>query len=68
MKKNIHPLYKKTVIECACGEIFETYSTQDNYKVEICSACHPYYTGKQKVLRTAGRVEKFNQKYGITQD
>lgn len=68
MKKNTHPVYKATRIECACGQIFETHSTQSDYKVDICSACHPFYTGKQKVLRTAGRVEKFNKKYGIKED
>jgi large subunit ribosomal protein L31 len=68
MRKNIHPIYLATKIECACGEVFETFSTKGDYKVDICSACHPFYTGKQKVSRTAGRVEKFNERYGIKKE
>ncbi len=65
MKKGIHPEYKKVKVTCACGNTFETRSTypKDEMKVEICSNCHPFYTGKQKLLDTAGRVEKFNRKY-----
>jgi large subunit ribosomal protein L31 len=63
MKKEIHPSYKPATIECACGNIVETYSTRGSYKVEICSACHPFYTGKQKLMDSAGRIERFNKKY-----
>lgn len=64
MKKGIHPIYKKATIKCACGMEYETYSTEGDYAVEICSNCHPFYTGKQKLIDTAGRVERFNRKYG----
>jgi large subunit ribosomal protein L31 len=63
MKKTIHPGYKPATIECACGHIVETYSTRGSFKVEICSACHPFYTGKQKLVDSAGRIERFNKKY-----
>ena len=65
MKKDIHPKYEATTITCACGEVIETRSTKQNIKVEICSKCHPFYTGKQKLVDTSGRVDKFNKKYGI---
>ncbi|MFW5769033.1 MAG: 50S ribosomal protein L31 [Spirochaetota bacterium] len=65
MKKGIHPDYTKTEIKCACGNVIETRSTVDNLEVEICSACHPFFTGKQKLVDTAGRVERFKKKYGI---
>lgn len=64
MKKGIHPVYKSATIKCACGQAYETYSTRGDYNVEICSSCHPFYTGKQKLVDTAGRVERFNKKYG----
>ncbi len=64
MKKGIHPEYKETTIVCACGEAIHTRSTKQNIKVEICSKCHPFFTGKQKLLDSAGRVEKFRRKYG----
>jgi large subunit ribosomal protein L31 len=64
MKKGIHPEYKKSTITCACGNTFETYSTAGEMKVEICSSCHPFFTGKQKLVDSAGRVEKFLKKYG----
>jgi large subunit ribosomal protein L31 len=64
MKAAIHPEYKKATVHCACGNKLETRSTQENIQVEICSACHPYYTGKQKLVDTAGRVERFRQRYG----
>jgi large subunit ribosomal protein L31 len=64
MKKGIHPEYKKTSVTCACGSKFETYSTAGDMKVEICSSCHPFFTGKQKLVDSAGRVEKFLKKYG----
>ena len=65
MKKGIHPKYEKTVIKCACGSEIETRSTESNLTVEICSSCHPFYTGKQKLVDTAGRVERFKKKYNI---
>ncbi len=65
MKQGIHPDYKPTVIKCACGATFETSSTKDNISVEICSQCHPFYTGKQKLVDTGGRIDKFKKKYGI---
>lgn len=64
MKKEIHPKYVETVISCACGEVIETRSTKRDIKVGICSKCHPFFTGKQKYVDTAGRVEKFRRKYG----
>lgn len=63
MKQDIHPDYKKTTITCACGNVIETGSTVENITVEICSACHPFYTGKQKLVDTGGRVEKFNKRF-----
>ena len=64
MKKNIHPKYHKDAkILCACGNIIKTGSTRPEMKVEICSACHPFFTGKQKLLDTAGRIERFRRKY-----
>ena len=65
MKAEIHPEYKPTTIVCACGNTIETRSTMEKIHVEICSNCHPFFTGKQKLLDTAGRVEKFKRKYGI---
>jgi large subunit ribosomal protein L31 len=65
MKKGIHPVYELTTITCACGNVIETRSTVKNIQVEICSACHPFFTGKQKLVDTAGRIERFNKKYGI---
>ena len=64
MKKGIHPEYKKGKVTCACGNQFETHSTTGDIQVEICSQCHPFFTGKQKLLDTAGRVDKFRKKYG----
>lgn len=64
MKKGIHPEYKMAKVTCACGHTFETQSTVDKLNVEICSNCHPFFTGKQKLIDTAGRVEKFLKKYG----
>ncbi|MGC9365083.1 MAG: 50S ribosomal protein L31 [Fidelibacterota bacterium] len=66
MKPNIHPKYEKCVVTCACGNTFETRSTAGDLKVEICSACHPFFTGKQKLVDSAGRIEKFNRKYNRT--
>ncbi len=65
MKAGIHPKYEMTTITCACGNVIKTKSTAKNIEVEICSKCHPFYTGKQKLVDTAGRVERFNKKYGI---
>ena len=68
MKSGIHPKYDEVTVTCACGNSFKTRSTAGDLKVEICSACHPFFTGKQKLLDTAGRIEKFNKKYGIKKD
>ena len=65
MKAGIHPKYGKATVTCACGNKFETRSTNPDIRVEICSACHPFYTGKQKIVDTEGRVEKFLSKYGM---
>ncbi len=66
MKKDIHPEYKETTIKCACGAEFKTRSTRDNINVEICSNCHPFFTGKQKLVDTGGRVEKFRKRYNLS--
>jgi large subunit ribosomal protein L31 len=63
MKADIHPKYETSTVHCACGNTFQTMSTQPEIHVEICSACHPYFTGKQKLVDTAGRVERFRQRY-----
>ncbi len=63
MKEGIHPEYKETTITCVCGNVINTRSTKKDIKTEICSNCHPFITGKQRVLDTAGRVEKFKKKY-----
>jgi len=63
MKENIHPKYVKSTVKCACGNIFETRSTNPEIRVAICSNCHPFFTGKQKLVDTAGRIEKFQKKY-----
>ena len=65
MKKGIHPEYKKTTVTCVCGNVIETRSTKKDIKVEICSQCHPFITGKQKLMDTAGRVERFRNKYAV---
>ncbi|HEV8674289.1 MAG TPA: 50S ribosomal protein L31 [Methylomirabilota bacterium] len=67
MKATIHPEYVETTITCACGEVIHTRSTRPNIRVEICSKCHPFFTGKQKLVDTAGRVERFQRKYGRKQ-
>ena len=64
MKKGIHPEYVDAKITCLCGNVIETRSTQPEISVEICSQCHPFYTGKQKLVDTAGRVERFQKRYG----
>jgi len=63
MKKEGHPAYQDTIIQCVCGNQIPTRSTKKNLHVEICAACHPFFTGKAKLLDTAGRVERFNRKY-----
>ncbi len=63
MKSGIHPKYHKTTVRCACGSEFETGSTVENIHIEICSQCHPFFTGKQKLVDSAGRIERFKQKY-----
>ena len=66
MKNEIHPNYVETEIKCACGEVIKTRSTKQNISVEICSKCHPFFTGKQKLTDIGGRVDKFNKKFGIS--
>jgi large subunit ribosomal protein L31 len=63
MKKEIHPRYTGATVVCACGNIIETASTKGDFRVDVCNACHPFYTGKQRQVAVAGRVEKFNKKY-----
>ncbi|NMA06471.1 MAG: 50S ribosomal protein L31 [Ruminococcaceae bacterium] len=65
MKADIHPEYVETTITCACGEVIPTRSTRKNIKVEICSKCHPFYTGKQKLVDTGGRVDRFKRRFNI---
>ena len=67
MKSKIHPEYKTCTVTCACGNTFKTRSTVGNMKIEICSACHPFFTGKQKLIDSAGRIEKFMRKYNLEQ-
>lgn len=69
MKEGIHPKYKKCVVTCvSCGNTFETESTLSEIKVDVCSNCHPFYTGKQRFTQTDGRVDKFNRKYGLNKE
>jgi large subunit ribosomal protein L31 len=65
MKADVHPQYVDCTITCACGEVIQTRSTRPQIRVEICSKCHPFFTGKQKLVDTAGRVEKFQKKYKL---
>ena len=65
MKQGIHPEYKMINVHCACGNSFDTRATTENISVEICSACHPFFTGKQNLIDTAGRIEKYMQKYNL---
>jgi len=65
MKEKIHPKYELTKINCACGNVIETRSTMKDIKTEICSACHPFFTGKQILVDTAGRIERFRRRYNI---
>ncbi|MFY9395655.1 MAG: 50S ribosomal protein L31 [Saccharofermentanales bacterium] len=62
MKKGIHPKYGKSVVRCACGETFETGATKEAINVDVCSKCHPFYTGRQKLVDTGGRVDKFRRR------
>ena len=65
MKTDIHPAYGLSTVHCGCGNTWETRSTKPELRVEICSVCHPFYTGEQRMIDTAGRVERFRQRYGI---
>jgi large subunit ribosomal protein L31 len=65
MKADIHPTYRRSLVTCACGNTFETRSTLPEIHVEVCSNCHPFYTGQQRLVDTAGRVERFKRKYGM---
>jgi len=65
MKKDIHPEYHEATVKCACGNTFKVGSTKEELKVEICSECHPFYTGQQKTVERGGRVERFKKKYGL---
>ncbi len=65
MKEGIHPKYVKATVRCACGNTFETGSTKADLRVEICSKCHPFFSGKQKLVDTGGRVERFKRRYGL---
>ena len=67
MKKDIHPEYKECTVTCGCGNTFKTGSTRDKIAIEVCSSCHPFYTGKQKFVDTAGMVEKFQRKWAISE-
>jgi large subunit ribosomal protein L31 len=68
MKKDVHPEYQECLVTCACGSTFQTRSTKKEIRVEICSQCHPFFTGKQKFIDSAGRVEKFKKKFGDAKD
>lgn len=65
MKEGIHPNYEKATVKCACGETFETRSTKNEIRVEICSKCHPFFTGRQKLVDSGGRVDKFKKRYNL---
>ena len=65
MKQGLHPEYVTATVHCACGNSFETRATKPDLRVEVCSACHPYFTGEQRIVDTAGRVERFKRRYGI---
>jgi large subunit ribosomal protein L31 len=67
MKANIHPDYVEATVTCACGNTFKVGSTKSQLKVDVCSKCHPFYTGTQRILDTAGRVERFNRRYNLAQ-
>jgi large subunit ribosomal protein L31 len=65
MKQGIHPKYQRVTVTCACGNRIETGSTKSEIRLELCSACHPFFTGKQKLVDTAGRIERFQKRYGL---
>ena len=65
MKEGSHPNYEKATVKCACGETFETRSTKSEIRVEICSKCHPFFTGRQKLVDSGGRVDKFKKRYNL---
>lgn len=65
MKKGLHPEFQETTVVCACGNTFKTASTKAELKVDVCSECHPFYTGKQKFVERGGRIEKFKKKYNL---
>ena len=65
MKAGIHPAYEEVSVVCACGNTFQVHSTQEELRLEICNDCHPFFTGKQKLIDTAGRVERFKKRYGM---
>jgi large subunit ribosomal protein L31 len=68
MKTAIHPEYKTAKVTCSCGNTFETGSVKEDIKVEVCSACHPFYTGRQKFAAADGRIDRFNKKYGLKEE
>jgi large subunit ribosomal protein L31 len=68
VKEGLHPKYEKTIVHCACGAEYETASTKQNLRVDICSKCHPFFTGKQKLVDTGGRVDRFNRRFGKKQE
>ena len=68
MQKEIHPDLKETTVTCACGEVYQIKSTKENIRVEVCSNCHPFYTGRKRKNAQGGRVERFNAKYGFTDE
>ena len=67
MREGIHPDYKKSVVKCACGNTFETGSIKDELHVEICSSCHPFYSGEERNIDAGGRIDKFKKRYGMTE-
>ena len=68
MKENIHPQYEKVTVKCACGAEFETRSTKQNIRLDICSKCHPFFTGRQKLVDTGGRVDRFKKRFGMAEN
>ncbi len=68
MKQGLHPEYKTVTVKCACGATFETRSTKSDLKVDICSNCHPFFTGKQKLVDTGGRVDRFNKRFNLAKN
>lgn len=66
MKEKIHPNYTLAIVTCSCGEVIETGSTKEKMRIDVCSKCHPFFTGEQRIVDTAGRVERFKRRFGIT--